>query len=135
MKINLCSKENCENPRFSKKLCLFHYKKENPKKFQIQKKQNKTIGSLKNNGIIKKVSEKQKKRLEKYYLLRDEYLKNHPVCEFEGCNSKEVTLHHKKGRIGENLFNHFCALCFTHHRWVEDNPEQAKLLNLSKNRL
>lgn len=125
MKINLCSKENCENPRFSKKLCLFHYKKENPKKFQIQKKQNKTIGSLKNNGIIKKVSEKQKKRLEKYYLLRDEYLKNHPICERCG-SSNNLTLHHLRGR-GKYLLEYFCCLCFDCHRWVHDFPFKAEL--------
>ena len=122
---------HCKQPIFSKKLCKFHHKLEFPKKYQLKSK--KKFGYFGNK--IKPISDKHKERLEQYFRMREEYFSEHPVCEFPGCSSKDIQLHHKSGRIGENLFKDFCSLCFIHHRWVEDNPEQAKLLNLSNNRL
>ena len=84
---------------------------------------------------INKQSDKEKKRLEKYRILRDQYLKEHPVCEFPGCSSQEVECHHAEGRAGDSLFGEFRALCRKHHQYVEANPEEARALNLSKTRL
>lgn len=85
---------------------------------------------LKARSIINKISKIGIERNNKYKILRDEYMKNHPICEFEGCNNMEITLHHKSGRIGENLFKDFCSLCMEHHNWVHDNPKEAKELKL-----
>jgi len=84
---------------------------------------------------IKPISNKRKERLEKYYLLRDLYFKDNPICEFPGCSSREITLHHKRGRIGENLFKDFCSLCIQHHEYCESHPKEAQEMSLSYSRL
>lgn len=86
---------------------------------------------------FKVISDKQAKRLAKYRIVRDEYLKEHPVCEYPYCNSREVTCHHMQGKIGDLLFDKrwFKALCLHHHHIVETSPLEAKILGLSKNRL
>lgn len=86
---------------------------------------------------IKPISEKEKLRLKEYRRVRNIYFSKNPVCEFPGCDSIEVTLHHKRGRIGGLLTNtkYFCSLCATHHTWVENNPAQAILMGLSESRL
>ena len=74
---------------------------------------------------IPKISKNQKKRLEKYQKKRDEYLKNHPVCEV--CGNKPATeIHHRKGREGNNLFQYFLAVDRECHTWIENNSEKAK---------
>jgi hypothetical protein len=86
---------------------------------------------------IKPVSDKKLLELKEYRKLRDGYLKANPVCEFAGCTSREVTLHHKSGRVGKLLTDsrYFCSLCIKHHSWAEENPLEAKQLGLSLSRL
>ena len=86
---------------------------------------------------IKPVSDKKLLELKEYRKLRDGYLKANPICEFAGCNSREVTLHHKSGRVGKLLTDsrYFCSLCIKHHSWAEENPLEAKQLGLSLSRL
>jgi len=87
--------------------------------------------------VIAKVSKNRVEALKKYRRLRDKYFEEHPVCEFPGCNSKNITLHHKRGRVGAFLTDKrsFCSLCLPHHRYVENNPEEGRKLNLVLNRL
>lgn len=83
---------------------------------------------------IKKVSKKQSYRNQKYLKLREEYLENHKLCEV--CKEREATdIHHKAGRIGDNLFKHFLAVDRECHKWIEEHPEQAKELGYSISRL
>lgn len=86
---------------------------------------------------IKPVSDKKLLELKEYRKIRDEYLRANPICEFDGCNSRDVTLHHKSGRVGKLLTDkqYFCSLCIKHHSWVEVNPDEAKKLGLSLSRL
>lgn len=86
---------------------------------------------------ISKFSLKKIEKLKIYKARRDNYFKNHPVCEYPGCVSREVDLHHKKGRSGDLLIDDrfFCSLCRKHHIWVELHPEEAQELNLSLKRL
>lgn len=86
---------------------------------------------------IRPISETRAKQLAEYRIVRDKYLKEHPICEYPGCNKTNITLHHKKGRIRALLcdIKHFCSLCHEHHRFVEENPLQAKIMRLSENRL
>jgi hypothetical protein len=86
---------------------------------------------------IKKVSSGHLKKLAVYRVVRDEYLAEHPVCEYLGCNSTNITLHHKAGRCGSYLTNKdfFCSLCDKHHRFAELNPLHAKAIGLSEDRL
>lgn len=82
------------------------------------------------------ISKTRQEALKTYRRRRDEFLKG-KTCEFPGCNSKDVTLHHKRGRVGAFLADkrYFCALCQKHHNWVELHPEEAKKMNLSQSRL
>lgn len=86
---------------------------------------------------IKPVSKKRTEALKRYRRLRDKYFEEHPICEFPGCQSTKITLHHKRGRIGAFLTDkrHFCSLCLHHHRFCEENPLESYKLGLSNNRL
>lgn len=86
---------------------------------------------------IKSISDKKLQELKEYRIIRDRYLKENPVCEFVGCESRDITLHHKKGRIGSLLTDsrYFCSLCIKHHIWAELNCNEAKELGLSFDRL
>lgn len=86
---------------------------------------------------IAQVSEKMQANLAKYRRKRDAYFKDHPVCEFPGCTSKKITLHHKRGRQGAFLTDkrHFCSLCLKHHTFVNENPDEALKMDLVASRL
>lgn len=86
---------------------------------------------------IKKFSANKLEALKKYRKLRDKYFEEHPVCEFPGCNSKEITLHHSRGRTGSFLTDvtFFKSLCLDHHRYVEEHPKEAQRMGLSQSRL
>lgn len=86
---------------------------------------------------IPKVSAKQLDNLKKYRRARDKYFEEYPICEFPGCNSNKVTLHHSRGRVGSFLCDkrYFKSLCWPHHQWCEENPIEAKKLGLSGNRI
>lgn len=86
---------------------------------------------------IKKVSDRQIKRISQYRNVRDIFLKENPVCQFPNCKSENVELHHASGRVGNLLVDkkHFKALCREHHNWVELHPNKAKELKLSVDRL
>jgi hypothetical protein len=86
---------------------------------------------------ISPVSKNREAALAKYRRLRDAYFKEHPICEFPGCTSKQITLHHKRGRIGAFLTDkrHFCSLCHKHHTWVNENNAEAFKLGLVASRL
>jgi len=76
---------------------------------------------------IRKVSRKREMELKVYRVLREEYLREHPCCEFPGCATRAQDIHHKKGR-GKwlNVSDHFMGLCRHHHRWIHDHPSQAR---------
>lgn len=94
-----------------------------------------TVSKPKNQ--IAKFSDKKLIELKEYRKLRDEYFKLNPICEFDGCNSTEITLHHAKGRIGNNLtdIRYFKSLCLNHHQFVEENPLEAIKIGLSFKRI
>lgn len=86
---------------------------------------------------ISPMSDKRKKELAIYRVNRDVYFKLKPVCEFEGCSSTKVTLHHKRGRVGRYLtdMRYFCSLCPKHHTFVNENPDEALKMGLVASRL
>ena len=86
---------------------------------------------------IKSISDKQSERLKTYRKVRDEYMFNHPICEFPNCTNRSTDLHHGAGRVGELLtdIRYFKALDREHHRIVEENPTLAQELGLSFKRL
>ena len=84
-------------------------------------------------------SKKKKEEASTYTKLRDAYLFLKPTCEAKlvGCTGKSTDIHHKKGRVGDNYLaiGTWLAVCRSCHQWIELNPNEAKELNLSENRL
>ena len=88
---------------------------------------------------ISPVSKKKRVEIDKYTLLRDAFITAKPRCEAKlvGCTGISTDVHHKAGRVGENYLKvgTWLSVCRNCHRWIEDNPEEAKELNLSQSRL
>lgn len=119
-KLKKCKSCNLDKHIFSKGMCLSCYNK--TKNYTLKKTK------------INKKSPKQKNREREYLKLRKEYLKNNKICEI--CKIAVATdMHHKKGRIGDNLFKDFLAVCRNCHTFVEENPKIAKELGYSDSRL
>lgn len=121
-KPKICCECQKEKIIFSKKMCkscwVVNYQKP-------LKRGTFSSTTIKPQKPIPKISRSQKKRLEKYQKLRNEYLKEHSVCEV--CNSKPSSeIHHRKGREGNNLFQYFLAVDQECHQYIELNPEEAK---------
>lgn len=88
---------------------------------------------------IKARSDKRAKQEKEYLKIRKDYLEFFDTCQarIKCLGAKSTEVHHKAGRVGELLtdeFN-FIAICHDCHVWAELNPEQAKALNISSNRL
>jgi hypothetical protein len=78
---------------------------------------------------IKSVSDKKLQELKEYRIVRDRYLKENPVCEFVGCESRDVELHHKKSREYYLCdVSIFMAVCRVHHNWIHNNDEKSREL-------
>jgi hypothetical protein len=69
--------------------------------------------------------------------LRREYLRNkrkflmeHLICV--RCLAPNTEVHHTRGRLGALLTaeQFWCALCAACHRWVHDNPIEARAVGL-----
>lgn len=88
---------------------------------------------------ISPVSKKKRVEIDKYSQLREAFLLAKPKCEAKlvGCTGISTDVHHKAGRVGENYLKvgTWLSVCRSCHRWIEDNPEEAKELNLSQSRL
>jgi hypothetical protein len=102
-----------------------------------KKSAEKNKGKVKPRVKINKVSKSQVSRTRKYLKLKKAHLEKYPFCQAKVCceGLPAVDIHHKAGRIGDNLFKHFLSVCRKCHDWIEDNPEEAKKLKLSINRL
>ena len=139
----ICYTENCNNNVFSNNRCLRCQNSRTDDKW-LKSSKGKITHKVKESSLkptkskrIKPISDKQLVRLAEYRLVRDKYFKDNPICEFKGCYSTELTLHHKAGKIGNLLTDsrYFCSLCFEHHRWVHDNDFEARELGLLVSRL
>lgn len=99
-----CLKEGCANPRFSNGFCGNHqYLRTDEKwlrKISLQKgRDSQTAKSVKRNkNFISKHSDKMIARNAQYKPIRDEHLKNNPVCEIHDCENPSTNPHHIKGR-------------------------------------
>lgn len=86
----------------------------------------------------KPVSTKMKELNDEYSRMRLLYLTANPFCKanLQGCTKVATDVHHKAGR-GENhlKMTTWVAVCRSCHRWIEENPKEAKELGLSENRL
>lgn len=80
---------------------------------------------------LPKESAKRKEEREVYAEKRAAYLSTHTFCEFDGCHRLASEIHHK-ARRGANYLNEdtFFGTCRTHHRWIHDNPQEAREIGL-----
>ena len=80
--------------------------------------------------MIKKISNRQRKRLMEYRLARTMYMADHPTCEV--CNEVATDCHHQRGRSGSLISDQrfFKALCRTHHDLCRDRPNEARELGI-----
>jgi hypothetical protein len=95
--------------------------------------------SIKKRVEISPRSEKRSKEERSYAARRILFLKDNPMCQaaLPSCNKFANQVHHKKGRIGDLLIDtqYWLAVCYTCHVWIELNPNEAKELGFSLNRL
>lgn len=135
-----CNIQGCDYKAEIKKLCKYHYWD------QLRKKSKKLNSGIKKILISTSIHNRGKIKTKLYADARKEYLETHRCCEtkLEGCliptinsNSKGLQIHHKKGRIGELLFDkkYFLAVCQNCHNYIENNPEFAILNGYSLSRL
>lgn len=89
------------------------------------------------------VSQKQKVLNREYSQLRTAFLAlpENTTCraKMQGCTGlypETMTIHHSRGR-GEYMLDQlsWIPLCMSCHRWVEENPREAKKMGLSYSRL
>lgn len=139
----ICQSTECTYNVFSHNYCKQHQNSRTDDKW-LKSSKGKITPKVKESGLkppkskrIKPISDKQLVMLAEYRLVRDKYFKDNPICEFKGCYSTELTLHHRAGKIGDLLTDsrYFCSLCFEHHRWVHDNDFEARELGLLVSRL
>ena len=140
MKLKECSECKVLGPlwKANPKLCKSCWLKISPSKQLKSKNDTPTRKPIKSSAHrIKSVSDKKLIELKEYRVVRDGYLSANKICEHPECKNLSEDLHHAKGRVGSLLTDvrYFKALCRRCHRWVEDNPEEAKALGLSLSRL
>lgn len=79
--------------------------------------------------IAKSIAPRSQKRAiqeKEYSVRRRVFLQNHSMCEahIQGiCKGQSTEVHHKKGRVGDDLLDetHWLALCHSCHEYVENN--------------
>lgn len=134
-----CKEENCNEKHYAKGWCRYHYKMPSQIKATVRpttndkEREHTIIGknkiTPKKAYSIPKISKKKIEELKEYRIVRDVYLKANPLCEFPNCNSREVTLHHKRSR--EYYLSDpsvFMAVCYKHHEWIHSNDGEARVL-------
>lgn len=87
---------------------------------------------------MKKISDKKRELDKEYSLLRKSFLEKYPGCRanLPGCTMRATEVHHSAGRGQYYLdIETWVAICRTCHNYLESHPREAKLLNLSKDRL
>lgn len=109
----------CNNPVFSKGLCLRCWKKKYGKP-------------------LNKTSKKKQKANTDYVKERKAWLPLHPYCEakLNGCTLLATEVHHKQGRTGELLLNtdKWLAVCHSCHEKITECSQEAIQLGLSLKR-
>lgn len=86
---------------------------------------------------IKPISDKRKTEIQKYTILRKEFLSDpkNQICPITKQPTTDV--HHKKGRVGSLFLDtrYWLAVSREGHIMIEENPEWAKENGYSLNRL
>jgi len=88
---------------------------------------------------ISPVSTKRRGEMDEYSKKRTAFLIVKPHCEakLQGCTGVATDVHHKAGRTGDNYLKiiTWLAVCRSCHKFIEENPIEAKELGFSESRL
>lgn len=118
-----CVFKPCNYPNFAKGYCSLH------QYLRTDKKPN----QLKRKKPIKKISTKQKQKLNIYFKLSRQFKLDNPECQakLKGCTFATDDVHHMAKR-GKNLNNvdTWMALCRNCHEYAHAHPSQAKKLGI-----
>ena len=129
--------KECDNPIWARGYCLQHDKQYNSYKYEIKRKEavkskdntNQSNLPAKPKSVLKRiksVSDKKLIELAEYRVVRDKYLREHPICEFHTCDCRVVELHHKKSRkYYLSDVSIFMSVCREHHNWIHENHASA----------
>jgi hypothetical protein len=84
---------------------------------------------------VKKVGDSLKEKMKLYRPKARKFITMNPKCKM--CGVPSECIHHRAGRLGDNLLDEstWVALCFSCHRFVEENPDWAKENGYSDSRL
>jgi hypothetical protein len=115
MPIQLCTVKGCTNEG---RYCRLHQ-----------------VLTFKPSAPIKKESEDRKEVNKEYRKKAKAFVKRNPKCKV--CGKPSECVHHKKGRIGDNLMNEktWLPVCLSCHKMIEENPTEAKEKGYSDSRL
>lgn len=130
-----CQHTNCNNPVFSKMLCVNHWRSSEFNKPITRKRSDKPLYSTK---TIKAVSTRQQRLNAAYSAQRLIYLKNHRICEaaLTNCTFEATQAHHKRGRL-EYLLDEgtWLPVCQSCHTWINEHNEAATIMGFCQSRL
>lgn len=88
---------------------------------------------------ISPVSKKRQVEMDEYTKKRTAFLALKPNCEAKlvGCTRTSTDVHHKIGRVAESFLKitTWLSVCRSCHKWIEENPKEAKELGFSESRL
>lgn len=88
---------------------------------------------------LKKRSKKRNKQEAEYFKLRLLFLDKHNFCQarLPQCALKATDIHHKKGRVNEDLIDdtEWMAVCRSCHHWIETHPVEATELGFRKSKM
>lgn len=88
---------------------------------------------------IPQYTEKRKKQLDEYAKLREQFLKENPICEarLKNCSEEATDIHHMEGKENGLLLKveSFKAVCRHCHIIITEQSRMAIDLGLSKSRI
>lgn len=89
--------------------------------------------------MIRTLSKKRAAQYRLYYPLAKKFREENPECAagLEGCAGMTSEVHHKIGRMGDNLLKveTFLAVCSNCHHKIESSPAMAREKGFSGSRL
>ncbi len=103
-----CSHKGCNYHVFSEGLCKSHWQRQYGKPLKKSMVPLKRTPLKRSTKAIPKISEKRAEQRKRYKPLRDQFLKDKPLCELkvdDGCRIFASELHHLEGEEGEKLLD------------------------------
>jgi hypothetical protein len=83
--------------------------------------------SIQSRKPLKRVSTKRSSENRTYAKLRIPFLREHPICQRQGCGAKSVCVHHWAGRRSNFLkIETWRASCIPCNDFAKNNPKEAR---------